>query len=59
MSADRIQWQMAFSLIEIGKKILHIMSYDFTYKQALVILELDRLNYAETNDQQRQRDQHC
>ena len=50
---------MAFSLIEIGKKILHIMSYDFTYKQALVIPELDRLNYAETNDQQRQRDQHC
>ena len=35
------------------------MSYDFTYKKALVILELDRLNYVETNDQQIQQDQHC
>ena len=50
---------MAFSLIEIGKKILHIMSHYFTYKKALVILELDRLNYVETYDQQIQQDQHC
>ncbi len=53
------KWHLVSCLIEIGKNILHIMSYDFTYKQVLVIPERDRWNYAETNDQQRQQDQHC